>query len=100
MNDTIFVDCPHCGQRLEVERKTGKVVKTWAKVEKKAGVDLVAETLKKRQEERAQLDKYFSGAQSDMKKHKEELLKKFDEEKKRINDEGDFERPINPMDLD
>ncbi|NLO91971.1 MAG: hypothetical protein GX410_08300 [Elusimicrobia bacterium] len=100
MTDTIFVDCPHCGQRLEVERKTGKVLKTWDKVEKKEGVDLVAETLKKRKEERAQLDKYFSGAQGDMKKHKEELLKKFDAEKKRIHEEGDYERPVNPMDLD
>jgi len=100
MSETIFVDCPHCGQRLEVEKNTGKIVKTWAKVEKKEGVDLVAETLRKRKEERAQLDKYFSGAPDSLKKHKEELLKKFDAEKKRIHDEKDYDKPVNPMDLD
>jgi len=98
--ETIFVDCPHCHTRLEIEKKTGKVVKTWAKLEKKEGADVVGEALKKMKEDKARLDKYFSGAPDSMKQHKKELLDKFEQEKKRIHETGDVEKPINPMDLD
>ena len=100
MNETLYVDCPHCGARLEVERKTGKLVKSWEKTEKKEGVDQVAESLKKIQENKTKLDKYFSGAPESLAEHKRGLLDAFEKEKKRIRDTGDTSRPINPLDLD
>jgi len=100
MDETVYVDCPHCNARLEVDRKTGKVVKSWEKVEKKEGTDFFAESLKKQKEEKARLNKYFTAAPDSLKQKKKELQDKFEAEKKRIHDEGDTERPINPMDLD
>jgi hypothetical protein len=98
--ETIFVDCPCCATRLEIERNTGKVVQTWAKLEKKAGGDIFADTLKKRKEEKEKLGKYFSQAPSSLQQHKKELMDKFEQEKKRVKESGDTSRPINPMDLD
>jgi uncharacterized protein YecE (DUF72 family) len=99
-SETIFVDCPGCGCRMEVERATGKVIKHWAKMEKKEGVDPFAESLKKMKEEKDRLDKYFSQAPSSLQKHKQELLDQFEQEKKKVNEGGPVERPINPLDLD
>ncbi|MFA5161803.1 MAG: hypothetical protein WC421_06120 [Elusimicrobiales bacterium] len=100
MTETMFVDCPCCGTRLELERKTGKIVKTWAKLEKKEGGDAFADSLKKMKEEKERLGKYFSQAPDSMSKHKKELLDKFEQEKQRIKDSGDTSRPLNPLDLD
>ncbi len=98
--ETFYVDCPICRARIEVERKTGRIIKHWEKAEKKEGVDPVQDALKKMQENKDKLSKYFSGARTSMEEKKKELLDKFDKEKQRIHDEGDTSRPINPMDLD
>jgi predicted nuclease with TOPRIM domain len=98
--ETIFIDCPRCNLRMEVEKKTGKVVKTWEKLEKKEGVDPMSEALKKMKEEKSKLNQYFSKAPQNLKDHKEKLLGKFDSEKQRIEKEKDFDRPTNPFDLD
>ena len=100
MSETFFVDCPVCGARVEVEKKTGKVLKHWEKLEKKEGEDIMASALKKMQEDKTRLDKYFSGAKDSLDERKKQLLDQFEKEKKRIHDSGDTSRPINPMDLD
>ena len=56
--------------------------------------------LKKIKSDKSRLDDYFSGAGRAMEEKKKELLDKFEQEKKRIEDSGDTSRPINPMDLD
>ncbi len=98
--ETMFIDCPGCGCRIEVERRTGKVLQHWDKLEKKAGVDPFAEALEKRKAEKSRLDKYFSQAPSSLQEHKKELLDQFEQEKKKVNDAGPVERPVNPLDLD
>lgn len=98
--ESFFVDCPLCHARIEVEKKTGRVLRHWEKPEKKEGVDPVQDALKKIQENKDRLDQYFAGARGEMEEKKKELLDKFEKEKKRIHDEGDTSRPINPMDLD
>ncbi|MFH1618557.1 MAG: hypothetical protein ABIG11_01480 [bacterium] len=98
--ETFFVDCPVCKALIEVEKKTGKVVRHWEKSEKKEGADPMADALRKMKENKSRLDKYFSGARDSAEARKKELEEKFEKEKKRIRDEGDTSRPINPMDLD
>jgi len=101
MAETIFVDCPHCGIKMEVEKATGKVIKTWDKVEKKAGGDPMADALKKIREDKAKLDSYFKAAPDSLKQHQKELESKFKEETDKIKKEGGkVEKPINPFDLD
>jgi enoyl reductase-like protein len=97
---TFLIDCPCCKARIEVDRKTGKVVKHWEKPKVKEGGDLMAESLKKLQADKARLDDYFNNAGRSMEEKKKELEAQFEKEKKRIEDSGDTSKPINPMDLD
>ena len=83
-----------------MERKTGKVVKHWAKPKLKKGEDPFKKALEGIKANENKLDDYFSGAQNSMEDKKKELLDKFEKEKKRIKDSGDTSKPINPMDLD
>ena len=99
-DETYLIDCPACKARIEVEKKTGRVVRHWEKPEVKEGVDQMREAMKKIKDDKSRLDDYFSKAQGDMERRKKELLDKFEKEKKRIKDSGDTSRPINPMDLD
>jgi hypothetical protein len=98
--ETFLIDCPKCKARIEVERRSGKVVRLWEKPEIKEGSDPIKEALKKMKEEKDKLDGYFSSAKDSMESKKKELLEKFDKEKKKIQESGDTTRPINPMDLD
>ena len=100
MQETFYVDCPVCRARIEVEKRTGKTVRHWEKQEKRDGVDSMQDAMEKMQKNKTRLDEYFSGAQDSMEKKKKELQEKFEKEKKRIHDEKDTSRPINPMDLD
>lgn len=97
---TFLIDCPCCKARIEVDRKTGKVVKHWEKPEVKPGGDLMAEAMKKMQADKGRLDAYFSNAGRSMEEKKKELEDRFEKEKKRIEESGDKSKPINPMDLD
>ncbi len=97
---TFLIDCPCCKERIEVDKKTGKVLRHWEKPELKAGADPMQEAFKKMKEEKSRLDSYFSNAGRSMDEKKKELEDKFEKEKKRIKDSGDTSRPVNPMDLD
>ncbi|HNW43014.1 MAG TPA: hypothetical protein PKI19_00815 [Elusimicrobiales bacterium] len=97
---TFLVDCPCCKTQLEVDGKTGKVLRHWAKSQLKEGGDPMQEAFKKMKEDKSRLDSYFSNAGKTMEEKKKELENKFEQEKKRIKDSGDTSRPINPMDLD
>ena len=98
--ETFLIDCPVCKARIEVEKKTGRVLRHWEKPIVKEGTDQMQEALKKIKDDKSRLNDYFSKAQGDMERKKKELLNKFEEEKKRIKDSGDTSKPINPMDLD
>ncbi len=100
MNETFIVDCPCCKAQIEVDKRTGKVVKHWEKKQAKAGVDPMQEALLKIQEDKKRLDAYFNGAGKSLEDKKKELAEKFEQEKKKIEESGDTSRPINPMDLD
>ena len=97
---TFIVDCPCCRAQIEVDGRSGKVLRHWAKPQLKEGADPMQEALKKIKEEKSRLDDYFSNAGQAMKDKKKELDEKFESEKKRIKDSGDTSRPVNPMDLD
>ncbi|MDD2805499.1 MAG: hypothetical protein PHV33_08090 [Elusimicrobiales bacterium] len=97
---TFLIDCPCCKARIEVDRKTGKVLKHWDKPQVKPGGDLMQEAMKKMQEDKARLDSYFSNAGKSMEEKKKELEEKFQKEKKRIEESGDTSRPDSPFDLD
>ncbi|OGS06466.1 MAG: hypothetical protein A2270_07205 [Elusimicrobia bacterium RIFOXYA12_FULL_51_18] len=101
MNEESFlIDCPMCKARIEVEKKTGKVLRHWEKPMVKEGSDQMKDALEKIKDNKSRLDDYFSKARGEMERKKKELLENFEKEKKRIKDSGDTSRPINPMDLD
>lgn len=98
--ETFLIDCPKCKVRIEIEKRSGRVIKFWEKPEIKEGSDYIKESLKKMKEEKNKLNGYFSSAKDSMESKKKELLEKFDREKKKIQASGDTSRPISPMDLD
>ena len=95
-----LIDCPMCKARIEVSKKTGKVLRHWEKPQVKEGADPMQEALKKIKSDKSRLDDYFSNAKDSMDAKKKELLENFEKEKKRIKDSGDTSKPLNPMDLD
>jgi len=97
---SFLIDCPCCKERIEVDRKTGKVLRHWEKPKVKEGGDLMNEALKKIEADKSRLDSYFNNAGKSLEEKKKELEEKFEKEKKRIEESGDTSRPINPMDLD
>jgi len=99
-DETFLVDCPCCTARIEVDKKNGKVLRTWEKPAVKEGSDPMQEAFKKMKEDKSRLDSYFSGAGKSLQDKKRELDERFEKEKKRVEDSGDTSRPLNPMDLD
>lgn len=97
---TFLVDCPCCKARIEVDRKSGKALRTWDKPVVKEGGDPMQEAFKKMKEDKSRLDNYFTNAGKSLEDKKKELEEKFEKEKKRIKDSGDTSRPENPWDLD
>lgn len=98
--ETFLIDCPACKARVEVEKRTGKVLRHWEKPVVKEGGDQMKDALEKIKQDKSRLDDYFSKAQGDMERKKKDLLDSFDKEAKRIKDSGDKSKPLNPMDLD
>lgn len=99
MSDTFLIDCPKCALRIEIDKKSGKVIKHYEKIDIKSE-DPFKEIMYKMKGEKEKLNDYFKGAQSAFKDRQKELEKKFEENKKKIEESGDKSKPINPMDLD
>lgn len=97
---TFLIDCPVCKCRIEVDGRTGKVLRHWDKPVVKEGADPMKEAFKKMKEDKSRLDSYFSNAGKSLEDKKKELDQKFEAEKKRIKDSGDTSKPENPWDLD
>lgn len=98
--ETFLIDCPLCKARIEVEKRTGKVLRHWEKPAVKEGGDQMKDAFQRIKQDKSRLEDYFSKAQGDIEKKKRELLDGFDKEAKRIKDSGDTSKPLNPMDLD
>lgn len=95
--DTFIIECPECGIRIEVDRKTGKIINKYPKPQISSS-DPFLDIIKKNKEKEKELNEYFSKAPDELKKRKEELDKKFEENKNKAK--NDPNPPINPMDLD
>lgn len=99
MSETFLVDCPKCGLRIEIDKKTGKIVKHYEKPDIKT-TDPIKEMMEKMKSEKEKLNNYFDSAQDGLKERQKDLEKKFKENKKKIEESNDKSRPINPLDLD
>jgi hypothetical protein len=98
---TIYVDCPCCGARMEVQREDGKLVQHWAKpVKGKEAENLLKTAAERLKADKAKRDKYLEGAKGMLQDEKRRLEEKFQQGKERIRREGDTGRPPNPFDLD
>ncbi len=97
---TFLIDCPVCKCRIEVDRRTGKVLRHWDKPAVKEGSDPMQEAFKKMKEDKGRLNDYFANAGKSLEDKKKELDEKFEAEKKRIKDSGDTSKPETPWDLD
>lgn len=95
--DTILIECPDCGLRIEIDRKNGKIVNKFKKPDI-SSADPLSDMIKKTNENKTKLEDYFGNAHKEMEKKKKELEKQFEENKKKAKD--DPTKPINPMDLD
>lgn len=100
MPETIYVECPCCGERIEIDKKSGKIIKHFTKPEVKDGVDPMQAALEKIKQDKNRLNDYFLSAGQTLKDKEKKLAEQFENEKKRIQESGDNSRPVNPMDLD
>ncbi len=100
MQDTIYVDCPCCGARLEARREDGKVLKHWKTSLKKeaAGKDPIKAAQERMAAEAERLKRYLEGAGDILERQKRETMEKFEAEKERIRREGDDSPPPRPFD--
>lgn len=101
--ETIYVDCPCCGARLEARRQDGKVIKHWAKPidkNKVKGIDPIKAAQERLKAEKERLSAYMAGAGEMLERQKRETLEKFEREKRRVIEEGDTSRPPSPFDND
>jgi len=96
--DSFIIECPQCGVRLEIDKKTGKIINKFPKPDIGGSKDPLMDMIKKTKENKEKLDDYFARSKEDMDKKKKELEKHFEETKKKAKD--DPTKPINPMDLD
>jgi len=96
--DSFIIECPECGIRLEVDRKTGKIINKFPKPNINNSKDPLMDMIKKTKESKENLDNYFFRSKEEMDKKKKELEKHFEDAKKKAKD--DPTKPINPMDLD
>lgn len=94
--DTVIIECPCCGTRLEIDRKTCKIINKYPKIDTKSTT--FDDLIRKSKDNVKELDQYFSSAPENLKKRKEELERKFEENKEKAK--KDPNPPINPMDLD
>ena len=99
LHGSLFVDCPCCGARLEVDRESGKLLQHWAKQDRPKG-DLFKHALEKLKSDQAKLENWFSGAAKELEAKKKQAQDRFEKERQRILREGDTSRPPNPFDLD
>ncbi|MCX5788363.1 MAG: hypothetical protein NTX64_07670 [Elusimicrobia bacterium] len=97
LHGTMFVDCPCCGARIEVDRESGKLIEHWTKQERPKGDPLQA-AVEKLKTDQAKLENWFSTAQGQMEAQKKKARERFEAEARRIAREGDTSRPPNPMD--
>ena len=65
----MFVDCPCCGARMEVDRESGKLLEHWTKQERPKGDPLQA-AVEKLKSDQAKLENWFSTAQGQMEAQK------------------------------
>ncbi|MBP5286506.1 MAG: hypothetical protein J6Z08_01245 [Elusimicrobiales bacterium] len=98
--ETFIIECPCCGERLEIERRTGRIVKRWPKPDTAADGDIMQAALKKMEDDKARLDSYFATAGTEMETRERKLSELFEKEKKKIEESGDFSKPETPFDLD
>lgn len=96
---TIYVDCPCCGTRLEARRDDGRVVNQWKKKPKVEG-DPIKAALQREKAEKERLRNLISNASEILRKEKQEIMEKFEREKRRIEAEKDDTPPPSPFGFD
>ena len=97
---SFIVECPCCGERLELDRKTCKILRRWPRPEIKEGEDAFQSELKRMEEEKARLESVFDEAGKNLKAREDRLAAAFEQQKKKIIETGDLSRPESPFDLD
>ncbi len=96
---TIYVDCPCCQTRLEVDAENGKVLNQWKKADKDSHTDAMAEGLKKLHQDKQRRENLLRQSQEEMAKKKKNLEEQFQKGLDQAKKEGP-QKPMNPFDLE
>lgn len=89
----IEFDCPCCGERLEIDTRSGKV----RRLRTDQGLD---DLMKKQKGETRRLDDLFDRATHDTKTEKDRFDDLLDEAKRKATEDDDGPDPRRPFDLD
>lgn len=97
---TVYVTCPMCKGMLEVNTENGKVVRHFEARDKSQAGDTLAEAVAAAKSSTARTEEKFKIAQEQERHKLKRLEETFREKKKAVEESGDTERPVRPIDLD
>ncbi|OGR89585.1 MAG: hypothetical protein A3J74_11570 [Elusimicrobia bacterium RIFCSPHIGHO2_02_FULL_57_9] len=100
--ETVYVDCPCCGARLEARRQDGRVLQHWKKPLKAQadGADPIKAAQERMKAEKEKLAKLLENPTKLIEEQRRAALEKFEKEKERIIREKDNSAPPHPFDSD
>ena len=97
-----LLECPFCKGTLEVSADSGKILQKWpaGQLQGSSPQECFGDALKKMDEAKKKREDYFSNAASQMQDKKKKAQKLFEEQVKKIKEEGLDKPPERPFDLD
>lgn len=96
---TIRVTCPKCSEVMEIDTRSGKVLKHHAEIEKKPGEDTLAARIRGLEEQKKRREAVVADSQAKEQSRKaahEELFSRV----KKTAAEGPAEKPVRDIDMD
>jgi hypothetical protein len=98
MNRPLIIKCPCCGVEIDIDRESGKIVRTGPKPGEAQGIerfDAALKSVKKPKDVAA-----FDRAKDELRKRESKLDDAFKDAFKRVKDTDDGSKPFNPLEMD
>lgn len=100
MGRTVYVTCPHCKALIEAEAQNGKVVRHFEPSENNETQDRLLSAMEQIKNEDETREIRFEQSKQEEAKKKDKLRDLFEQEKKRLLQQGDITPEERPFDLD
>lgn len=96
----IIVKCPKCREVMEIDSKTGSIIKHHPEIKPKPGGDFLKERMQSLEEEKAKRAALVAGSHEREKTRKERHEEIFKKMKEQVKEGPPADRPLRDIDLD